>query len=149
MSSEATTTSTITPIHAKTLNSRSNGRPPKTSLPPTSKSLIEQLEAGHSDALTAYLDAMSRFHNVFSFGNILEIARDSDQPQPALQAFTRGTSLAASVMKGREGYPHFGSRSSVSSARSDEEAEKDTYEAEHPRAWLGFVMLMSSMWIAD
>ena len=38
------------------------------------KSLIEQLEAGHSDALTAYLDAMSRFHN-YSFGNILQIAR--------------------------------------------------------------------------
>ena len=38
------------------------------------KSLIEQLEAGHSDALTAYLSAMSRFHN-YSFGNILEIAR--------------------------------------------------------------------------
>ncbi len=38
------------------------------------KSLIEQLETGHSDALTAYLDAMSRFHN-YSFGNILEIAR--------------------------------------------------------------------------
>ncbi len=30
------------------------------------KSLIEQLEAGHSDALTAYLNAMSRFHN-YSF----------------------------------------------------------------------------------
>ena len=38
------------------------------------KSLIEQLEAGHSEALTAYLDAMSRFHS-YSFGNILEIAR--------------------------------------------------------------------------
>jgi hypothetical protein len=38
------------------------------------KSLIEQLEAGHSDALTAYLNAMSRFHS-YSFGNILEIAR--------------------------------------------------------------------------
>jgi hypothetical protein len=34
---------------------------------------IEQLDAGHSDALTAYLNAMSRFHN-YSFGNILEIA---------------------------------------------------------------------------
>jgi hypothetical protein len=30
------------------------------------KSLIEQLEAGHSEALTAYLNAMSRFHN-YSF----------------------------------------------------------------------------------
>ncbi len=34
----------------------------------------EHLEAEHSDALTAYLNAMSRFHN-YSFGNILEIAR--------------------------------------------------------------------------
>jgi hypothetical protein len=38
------------------------------------KELIEQLEAGRSDALTTYLDAMSRFHN-YSFGNVLEIAR--------------------------------------------------------------------------
>jgi hypothetical protein len=38
------------------------------------KLLIEQLEAGHSEALTSYLTAMSRFHN-YSFGNVLEIAR--------------------------------------------------------------------------
>jgi hypothetical protein len=37
-------------------------------------SLIQQLKAGRSDALTAYLTAMGRFHN-YSFGNILEIAR--------------------------------------------------------------------------
>ena len=36
--------------------------------------LIDQLEAGHSEALTDYLNAMSRFHN-YSLGNILEIAR--------------------------------------------------------------------------
>jgi antirestriction protein ArdC len=36
--------------------------------------LIQQLEAGKSDALTAYLTAMSHFHN-YSFGNILQIAR--------------------------------------------------------------------------
>ena len=36
--------------------------------------LIEQLEAGHSEALTAYLTAMGRFHS-YSLGNILEIAR--------------------------------------------------------------------------
>jgi hypothetical protein len=30
------------------------------------KNLIEQLEAGHSDALTAYLNAMSRFRS-YSF----------------------------------------------------------------------------------
>ncbi len=36
--------------------------------------LIEQLEAGKSETLTAYLGAMARFHN-YSFGNILAIAR--------------------------------------------------------------------------
>ena len=38
------------------------------------KLLIEQLEAGHSEALTSYLTAMSRFRT-YSFGNVLEIAR--------------------------------------------------------------------------
>jgi hypothetical protein len=36
--------------------------------------LMQQLEAGKSEALTAYLGAMARFHN-YSFGNILAIAR--------------------------------------------------------------------------
>jgi hypothetical protein len=38
------------------------------------QALIEQLEQGHSEGLTTYLTAMGRFHN-YSFGNILEIAR--------------------------------------------------------------------------
>jgi type I restriction enzyme R subunit len=37
------------------------------------KHLIEQLEQGKSEALTAYLNAMARFHS-YSFGNILSIA---------------------------------------------------------------------------
>ena len=36
--------------------------------------LLQQLEAGKSEALTAYLAAMARFHS-YSFGNILAIAR--------------------------------------------------------------------------
>jgi N-terminal domain of anti-restriction factor ArdC len=36
--------------------------------------LIQQLEAGKSETLTAYLSAMARFHS-YSFGNILQIAR--------------------------------------------------------------------------
>jgi len=36
--------------------------------------LIEQLEAGKSEALTAYLDAMVHFPN-YSLGNVLLIAR--------------------------------------------------------------------------
>lgn len=53
------------------------------------QALIEQLEQGHSERLTAYLTAMGRFHN-YSFGNILEIARQKPT-QPALLACTRGT----------------------------------------------------------
>jgi hypothetical protein len=65
------------------------------------KSLIEQLEAGHSDALTAYLNAMSRFHN-YSFGNILEIARQkSDATKVA--GFWKWTELGRSVKKGEKG----------------------------------------------
>jgi N-terminal domain of anti-restriction factor ArdC len=37
-------------------------------------SLVQQLEAGKSDALSAYLAAMARFHR-YSFGNIMAIAR--------------------------------------------------------------------------
>ena len=40
--------------------------------------LIEQLETGKSEALTAYLDAMAHFRN-YSFGNILLIARQKPQ----------------------------------------------------------------------
>jgi antirestriction protein ArdC len=36
--------------------------------------LIAQLEAGHSEALTAFLDAMAHFHH-YSLGNVLLIAR--------------------------------------------------------------------------
>ena len=36
--------------------------------------LIQQLEAGKSETLTAYLNAMARFHS-YSFGNVLQIAR--------------------------------------------------------------------------
>jgi hypothetical protein len=36
--------------------------------------LIEQLEAGHSETLTAFLNAMAHFKN-YSFGNVLSIAR--------------------------------------------------------------------------
>lgn len=54
------------------------------------KGLIAQLEAGHSDALTAYLNAMSRFHN-YSFGNILKSHGRNRTPR-ALLGCTHGTS---------------------------------------------------------
>src|ERR1700721_4871788 len=86
------------------------------------QSLIEQLEGGHSDALTAYLNAMSRFHN-YSLGNILEIARTkSDATKVA--GFWKWKELGRSVKKGEKGIrllaPIVGVR-----RKKDEEANKD------------------------
>ncbi len=63
--------------------------------------LIEQLESGHSDAFTAYLTAMSRFHR-YSFGNILEIARQRPDAQriAGLHAWNR---FGRTVKKGEKG----------------------------------------------
>jgi len=59
---------TATPIDSKKPNTKQE------LIAANIKLLIEQLEAGQSDALTNYLTAMSRFHS-YSFGNVLEIAR--------------------------------------------------------------------------
>ena len=50
------------------------------------QALIEQLEQGHSEGLTAYLTAMGKFHN-YSFGNILEIARQKPDASSAIRKF--------------------------------------------------------------
>jgi hypothetical protein len=65
------------------------------------KCLIEQLEAGNSDALTAYLDAISRFHN-YSFGNILEIARQRPDATRVAGLYA-WNQLGRKVMKGQKG----------------------------------------------
>jgi hypothetical protein len=65
---------TATIDNQPTTNSRKTPSTKQELIAANIKLLIEQLEAGHSDALTNYLTAMSRFHN-YSFGNVLEIAR--------------------------------------------------------------------------
>ena len=86
------------------------------------KCLIEQLEAGHSDALTAYLNAIGRFHN-YSFGNILEIARQKPDAT-RVAGFWKWKELGRSVKKGEKGIrilaPIVGVR-----RKKHEEAEKD------------------------
>jgi hypothetical protein len=65
------------------------------------KFLIEQLEAGHSETLTAYLNAMARFHN-YSFGNVLLIARQ--KPDATHVAGIRTwNSLGRFVKRGEKG----------------------------------------------
>ena len=63
--------------------------------------LIDQLEAGHSEGLTAYLTAMGRFHN-YSFGNILEIARQKPDATRVAGLYA-WNQLGRKVMKGQKG----------------------------------------------
>jgi hypothetical protein len=71
MSSNATTNETS---NVTSLPSSPKAQTAKEVIAANVKLLIEQLEAGHSEGLTAYLTAMGRFHS-YSLGNILEIAR--------------------------------------------------------------------------
>lgn len=86
------------------------------------QSLIEQLEAGHSEALTAYLNAMSRFHN-YSFGNILEIARQKPDAT-RVAGFWKWKELGRNVKKGEKGIRILAPIIGVC-RKKDEEAEKD------------------------
>jgi hypothetical protein len=98
------------------------------------KFLIEQLEAGHSEALTDYLTAMSRFHN-YSFGNVLEIARQMPTAT-RVAGFWTWKNLGRSVNAGAKGIrilaPMVGAR-----RKKDEEAEKDITR-QNTRVLLGF-----------
>jgi hypothetical protein len=98
------------------------------------KSLIEQLEAGHSDALTAYLDAMSRFHH-YSFGNVLEIARQRPSASRVAGMYA-WNQLGRHVKKGEKGIrilaPIIGIK-----RKPEEEAEKDITK-QNTRVLVGF-----------
>ena len=98
------------------------------------KLLIEQLEAGHSEALTNYLTAMSRFHN-YSLGNVLEIARQMPTAT-RVAGFWTWKNLGRSVNAGAKGIrilaPIVGVR-----RKKDEEAEKDITK-QNTRTLLGF-----------
>jgi len=128
-----TTTSTVTPID-QTPKQPQQRQTAKDIIAANVKSLIEQLEAGHSDALTAYLDAMSRFHN-YSFGNILEIARQRPTATRVAGLYA-WNQLGRKVKKGEKGIrilaPIVGFK-----RKKDEEAEKDITK-QNTRALLGF-----------
>src|ERR1700728_3606959 len=98
------------------------------------QNLIEQLEAGHSDALTAYFDAMSRFHH-YSFGNILEIARQRPTATRVAGMYA-WNQLGRRVKKGEKGIrilaPIIGTK-----RKKDEEAEKDITK-QNTRVLVGF-----------
>ncbi len=84
--------------------------------------LIQQLEAGQSDALTAYLTAMSRFHN-YSFGNILEIARQKPDATHVAGLYA-WNQFGRRVKKGEKGIRILAPIIGVK-RKPQEEAEKD------------------------
>lgn len=98
------------------------------------KLLIEQLEAGQSDALARYLTAMSHFHN-YSFGNVLEIARQM-LTATRVAGFWSWKKLGRNVNPGAKGIrilaPIIGVR-----RKKDEESEKDITK-QNTRVLLGF-----------
>ncbi len=67
------------------------------------KALIEQLEQGKSETLTAYLSAMARFHR-YSFGNILSIAHHRPDATH-VAGFHTWIELGRHVMKRQKGIP--------------------------------------------
>ncbi len=91
--------------------------------------LIRQLEAGKSEALTAYLAAMARFHN-YSFGNILAIARQ--KPDATRVAGIRTwNEMGRFVKKGERGIqilaPMLGYRRNRKEADTDDESQTKPY----------------------
>jgi len=98
------------------------------------KCLIEQLEAGKSDALTAYLNAMSRFHN-YSFGNVLEIARQRPSATRVAGMYA-WNQLGRRVKKGERGIRILAPIVGIK-RKKDEEAEKDITK-QNTRVLVGF-----------
>ena len=84
--------------------------------------LIQQLEAGQSEALTAYLTAMSHFHN-YSFGNILQIARQKPDATRVAGLYA-WNQLGRRVKKGEKGIQIFAPMIGVK-RKKDAEAEQD------------------------
>ena len=87
--------------------------------------LIQQLEAGKSETLTAYLGAMARFHS-YSFGNILQIARQ--RPSATRVAGIRAwNELGRFVKKGEKGIqilaPIIGHRRRRDTAEQEQDAK--------------------------
>jgi antirestriction protein ArdC len=94
------------PVQSSTYQPRQQQRPTaKDVIAENVKALIAQLEAGKSDALTAYLDAMARFHN-YSFGNILQIARQRPDATNVAGMYT-WNQLGRRVKKGEKGIQIF------------------------------------------
>ena len=98
------------------------------------KYLIEQLEAGHSETLTAFLNAMANFHT-YSLGNVLLIARQKPDATRVAGMFT-WNQLGRRVKRGEKGIvilaPMIGKR------RKKQTTDTETEDEANKSALLGF-----------
>jgi len=91
--------------------------------------LIEQLEAGHSETLTAFLKAMAHFKN-YSFGNVLSIARQRPGATNVAGMWT-WNQLGRRIKRGEKGItilaPMVGKRAKQKSATTKQPAATNPY----------------------
>jgi antirestriction protein ArdC len=88
--------------------------------------LLQQLEAGKSETLTAYLAAMARFH-AYSFGNILQIARQRPTAT-RVAGFQAWKELGRFVKRGEKGIQ-------ILAPMVGQRRRKDTNEQEPNTNW--------------
>jgi antirestriction protein ArdC len=123
------TTATVTPFTKNLKQQQQNQQNAKDVIAANVQALIEQLEQGHSEGLTAYLLAMGKFHN-YSFGNILEIARQKPDATRVAGMYA-WNQLGRRVKKGEKGIrilaPMIGIR-----RKKDSEADKDIRTQNQP-----------------
>jgi antirestriction protein ArdC len=128
MNTEAATT-TLTPFSKNLKHQQQKQQTAKDAIAANVQTLIEQLEQGHSERLTAYLLAMGKFRN-YSFGNILEIARQKPDAIRVAGMYA-WNQLGRRVKKGEKGIrilaPMIGIR-----RKKDAEAEKDIRTQNQP-----------------
>lgn len=98
------------------------------------QALMQQLEQGHSEAFTAYLAAMSRFHR-YSFGNILEIARQCPTAT-RVAGFSTWKELGRFVKRGEKGIRIFAPM--VRAKRESEESAEPAPDGKRIHIVTGF-----------
>jgi hypothetical protein len=98
--------------------------------------LIQQLEAGKSETLTAYLNAMARFHS-YSFGNILQIARQ--RPTATRVAGIRTwNEMGRFVKKGEKGIQILAPMTGYRRRKSDNSEAEQERETKPQPVLIGF-----------
>jgi len=95
--------------------------------------LIEQLEAGHSETLTAFLNAMAHFKN-YSFGNVMSIAKQKPDARNVAGMWT-WNQLGRRVKRGEKGIAILAPM--VGKPREAKERNNETASSDKP-VLLGF-----------